>query len=80
MFYFDGSKARHTFNMPSTPLRITLGRTYEWYESMGEFEGLYDRLEQEGVCKYCKRARYCAWPGVTAGQVAGSPGAQERKP
>lgn len=63
MFYYDGSKARAAFNIPSTPLRITIGRTYEWYESMGEFEGLLDELEEDGVCKYCGRTRYCVWPG-----------------
>lgn len=62
MFYYDGSKARAIFKMPSTPLRVTIGRTYEWYESMGEFEGLMEKLEEDGVCKYCGRTRYCAWP------------------
>jgi dihydroflavonol-4-reductase len=62
MFYFDGSKARAMFAMPSTPLRVTIGRTFEWYELMGEFDGVYERLTQEGVCKYCGKARYCEWP------------------
>ncbi len=62
LFYFDGSKARAAFNMPNTPLRVTIGRTYEWYEMMGEFDGIYEKLEADGVCKYCGRARYCAWP------------------
>ncbi len=35
-FYFDGTKARSTFKMPNTPLRITIGRTKEWYELTGE--------------------------------------------
>ncbi|GAB4504627.1 MAG: NAD-dependent epimerase/dehydratase family protein [Anaerolineales bacterium] len=61
-FYYETTKARSTFNMPQTPLRITIGRTYEWYEEMGEFEGVYENLEEDGICKYCKRARYCAWP------------------
>jgi len=52
--------------MPQTPLRITIGRTYEWYEEMGEFEGVYESLEEDGICKYCKRARYCAWPPPSA--------------
>ena len=60
--YYDGSKARSTFDMPHTPLRITIGRTFEWYEMMGEFEGVSDQLETDGVCKYCKRTRYCVWP------------------
>jgi dihydroflavonol-4-reductase len=61
-FYYETTKARSTFDMPQTPLRITIGRTYEWYEAMGEFEGVYEELEEDGICKYCKRARYCAWP------------------
>jgi hypothetical protein len=48
--------------MPHTPLRITIGRTFEWYEMMGEFEGVSIQLETDGVCKYCKRTRYCVWP------------------
>lgn len=63
MFYFDGSKARSAFKMPDTPLRVTIGRTFEWYELMGEFEGVYERLLEEGVCKHCGKARYCEWPG-----------------
>ena len=62
-FYYDTSKAHAVFNLPNTPLRVTIGRTYEWYESMGEFEGLLDELEEDGVCKYCGRSRYCQWPG-----------------
>lgn len=61
-FYYDVTKARQSFDLPHTPLRITIGRTYEWYESMGEFVGTLEMLEQDGVCKYCKRPRYCAWP------------------
>lgn len=38
MFYFDGSKARGRFKMPSTPLRTTIERTIEWYAEMGEFD------------------------------------------
>jgi dihydroflavonol-4-reductase len=67
MFYYDSSKARTTFELPNTPLRVTIGRTYEWYESMGEFEGILDDLDVDGVCKYCGRTRYCQWSGeVTA--------------
>lgn len=62
-FYYDGSKARATFDMPSTPLRVTIGRTFEWYELMGEFEGIYEKLLEGGVCKHCGKARYCEWPG-----------------
>ena len=65
-FYYETTKARSTFNMPQTPLRITIGRTYEWYEAMGEFEGIYQDLESDGICKYCKRPRYCQWPPPVA--------------
>ena len=61
-FYYETTKARSTFNMPQTPLRVTIGRTYEWYEEMGEFDGVYDNFEEDGICKYCKRTRYCKWP------------------
>jgi dihydroflavonol-4-reductase len=72
MFYFDSSKARESFSMPKTPLRITIGRTYEWYDSMGEFEGIHEKLEVGGVCKRCGRTRYCEWPPgpAAAHQVA----------
>jgi hypothetical protein len=53
-------------------LRVTIGRTYEWYELMGEFEGVYERLEADGVCKYCKRARYCEWPAPTPNRLSRS--------
>jgi dihydroflavonol-4-reductase len=62
MFYFDTSKAREAFDMPKTPLRVTIGRTYEWYEAMGEFESMGERLEVNGVCKRCGHTRYCEWP------------------
>jgi dihydroflavonol-4-reductase len=65
-FYFDSSKAREFFDMPKTPLRVTIGRTYEWYESMGEFEGIHEKLEVNGVCKRCGRTRYCEWPAMAA--------------
>jgi dihydroflavonol-4-reductase len=61
-FYFDASKARREFDLPHTPLRITVGRTYEWYGMMGEFDGVLEQLDADGVCKYCKRKRYCTWP------------------
>lgn len=67
-FYYDASKARTTFDLPNTPLRVTIGRTYEWYESMGEFEGVLDDLDEGGVCKYCGRTRYCQWPGEAIDQ------------
>lgn len=61
-FYYDTTKARSCFDMPKTPLRVTIGRTYEWYEAMGEFEGVQEELGEDGLCKYCKRSRYCSWP------------------
>lgn len=71
-FYFDTAKARSNFTMPKTPLRVTIGRTYEWYEAMGEFEGVNDNLDENGICKICKRARYCSWPPpMTANKVSG---------
>jgi dihydroflavonol-4-reductase len=68
LFYFDSSKAREAFTMPKTPLRITIGRTYQWYEAMGEFEGIREQLQHNGVCKHCGRARYCEWPGPARSQ------------
>ena len=61
-FYYETTKARSAFNMPQTPLRVTIGRTYEWYEAMGEFEGIYQELDADGNCKKCKRHLYCTWP------------------
>ena len=61
-FYYETTKARSSFDMPQTPLRVTIGRTFEWYESMGEFEDIYQDLDADGICKYCKRPRYCKWP------------------
>lgn len=64
-FFFDASRARAQFDMPNTPLRITIGRTYEWYEEMGEFEGVYEKLDKDGVCSRCGRVLYCRWPVKT---------------
>jgi len=61
-FYYDGTKARSAFDMPTTPLRVTIGRTYEWYQSQGEFEGFQRDLSPDGSCKYCKQTRFPAWP------------------
>jgi dihydroflavonol-4-reductase len=61
-FHYDTTKARAAFDMPKTPLRMTIGRTYEWYEAMGEFAGIYENLSEDGICKYCRRTRYCTWP------------------
>lgn len=63
IFYFDCSKARHAFHMPNTPLRVTIGRTFEWYESMGEFDALDLDVDASGACKTCGRNRFLAWPG-----------------
>lgn len=65
-FYYDSSKARSAFNLPKTPLRVTIGRTYEWYEAMGEFTNQLDNLEENGVCRYCGRAQYCVWPNPSS--------------
>ena len=69
MFYFDGSKARTLFKMPHTPLRTTIGRTFEWYELMGEFEGVFEKLQQDGVCKICHRSRALTWPSPKASNL-----------
>ena len=81
-FYFDSSKARAQFDMPHTPLRVTIGRTFEWYEEMGEFEGLLEQLEKQGECKYCGRVRYCRWPGaeiLAASESRAQPDRSERR-
>jgi dihydroflavonol-4-reductase len=69
-FYYDTTKARAAFDMPKTPLRTTIGRTYEWYEAMGEFTDIYKDLGEDGTCKYCKRTRYCTWPLTTPTEQA----------
>lgn len=79
-FYYETTKARSTFNMPQTPLRVTIGRTYEWYEAMGEFEGVYENLEADGICKYCKRPRYCTWPPPTASTRLGDKRSEHENP
>lgn len=68
LFYYDTTKARSAFDMPKTPLRVTIGRTYEWYEAAGEFEGMREKLAEGETCKYCGRARYCSWPPAEHGQ------------
>ena len=62
MFYSDGSKARQLFDMPATPLRITIARTFEWYDSMGEFDELYASRQDEEICQDCGRMRFQTWP------------------
>jgi dihydroflavonol-4-reductase len=64
-FHYDTTKARAAFDMPKTPLRTTIGRTYEWYESMDEFAGINENLDENGACKYCGRTRFCTWPQPT---------------
>lgn len=61
-FYCDASKARAAFDMPNTPLRVTIGRTYEWYQEMGEFDQAFDRIDEDGVCKICGQRLACNWP------------------
>jgi dihydroflavonol-4-reductase len=61
-FYCDASKARTAFDMPNTPLRVTIGRTYEWYQEMGEFEQAFDRIDEDGICKVCGQRLACNWP------------------
>jgi dihydroflavonol-4-reductase len=73
MFYFDSSKARAAFQLPNTPLRVTIGRTYEWYESMGEFQDRAAQLDKNGVCKYCGRTLYCTWPLPTVSSEKPAP-------
>lgn len=75
-FYYETTKARSTFNMPQTPLRTTIGRTYEWYEAMGEFDNIYENLDANGICKYCKQPRYCTWPPPA--QKASTSGERQR--
>jgi len=65
-FYYETTKARSSFNMPQTPLRVTIGRTFEWYEEMGEFDNIYQDLDENGLCKHCKLPRYCKWPAPMA--------------
>ncbi len=76
-FYYDTTKARACFDMPKTPLRTTIGRTYEWYEAMGEFAGIYEELEVDGTCKYCGQARRCTWPSTS---LSNGPVLREDKP
>ena len=57
-FYFDSSKARQAFDMPDTPLRVTIGRTYEWYQSMNDVP----RGEEGGGPRRCGRSRHRPWP------------------
>lgn len=79
MFYFDSSKARVAFQMPNTPLRVTIGRTFEWYESMGEFDGLELDVDASGACKYCGRNRFLAWPGDVERIVAAQYGRHQEE-
>lgn len=79
MFYFDGSKARNLFKMPNTPLRVTIGRTFEWYESMGEFDGVFEELLADGKCKYCGKVRACTWPPVKPESASQTQLASRRK-
>jgi dihydroflavonol-4-reductase len=62
MFYYDVSKARKSFDLPHTPLRAAIGRTYEWYESMGEFDDASDDLDENGIYIKCGNTRHNKWP------------------
>jgi len=57
LFYFDSAKSRTAFAMPSTPLRVAIGRAYEWYESAGELAGA-DGQGAPGAPRRCGRARH----------------------
>ena len=71
-FHFDSSKARSAFAMPNTPLRVTIGRTYEWYESTGELAGVGEGPAADGAPRRCGRASHRRWPDP--GAAAGSAG------
>jgi dihydroflavonol-4-reductase len=61
-FFFDSSKARRAFDFPDPPLRVTIGRTYEWYRSMEDLAG-----EQQGDApRRCGRSHHRPWPAPVA--------------
>ena len=68
VFYYDTTRARSAFDMPKTPLRTTIGRTYEWYEATGEFDTVHETLNADGSCKYCGVKRRCTWPQAKTGE------------
>jgi len=72
-FYFDSAKARAAFALPNTPLRATIGRAYEWYESMGELAGAGGRAGVDDALTRCGRARHRRWPGSRPAARAGGP-------
>lgn len=61
-FFYDSTKARAAFDLPRTPLRVTIARTCEWYEAQGEFKGAERTLLADGTCKYCRKKPTGAWP------------------
>ncbi len=61
-FYYDSTRARAAFELPKTPLRVTIDRTCEWYEAQGEFEGAERNLLPDGACKYCRKKPLGKWP------------------
>jgi len=71
MFYFDSAKARALFAMPTTPLRVAIGRTYQWYESMGEFGGVDGGPGADGAPRRCGRASHRRWPDPGAAGAGG---------
>lgn len=62
-FHFDSAKARGAFAMPDTPLRVTIGRTYEWYRSMNEIADEGDG----GAPGRCGPSRHRPWPEPPGG-------------
>ena len=64
-FYFDSSKSRQAFDMPDTPLRVTIGRTYEWFQAMNHVAG-----EEAGEePRRCGRSRHHPWPNPRAAEA-----------
>ncbi len=61
-FYYDSTKSRSAFDLPQTPLRVTIFRTCEWYETQGEFQGAARTLLPDGTCKYCRKKPLGAFP------------------
>jgi dihydroflavonol-4-reductase len=66
-FYFDTAKAREAFRIPFTPLRTTIGRTYEWYQSERAARG----GEGDGRARRCGRSAHRHWPEPRASAEVG---------
>ena len=66
-FYFDSAKARAAFDIPNTPLRVTIARTYEWYALMGELDGGQGQSGARTRCGKASHHREPQWsPGAEA--------------